>query len=96
MLVPKPLHDRVLVVRDEPDQEYTSGIKIPELFQKRKRTGTVVASGPGFVNSKGVLVPNTLKPGDKIHFGKYAGTELSVDGKTYIVMREGDIAGVLE
>ncbi len=82
----RPLHDRVVVFPDEPEKKTEGGIIIPDTAQEKPRTGVVVASGPGLKD-----LSNETKPGDRIFFGKYAGSELEYDGKQYIIMRESDV-----
>jgi chaperonin GroES len=92
----RPIQDRIFVEVEQPDSSVTTGgIHIVEYHPKQKRTGRVMASGPGYINEKGQLIPNVLKPGDRVVFGNYAGTEITVEGKAFRVMREGDVAAVV-
>ena len=89
-----PSADRVVVEAAAAETQTASGIYIPETAQEKPQKGTVVAVGPGkFADISGALIPMTHKVGDKILYGKYAGTELTIDGKEYLVMRESDIYG---
>ena len=86
----KPLADRVLVEPKEAETKTASGLFIPDTAKEKPQAGTVVAVGPGKKDE-----PMELKVGDKVLYGKYAGTELNVDGKIYIMMRQSDVmAGV--
>lgn len=86
----KPLADRVLVEPMPAENKTASGIIIPDTAKEKPMKGTVVAAGPGKVDE-----PMTVKVGDMVLYGKYAGTELSVDGKDYLIMRESDIFAVI-
>ncbi len=91
----KPLGDRV-VVKPEPAEEQTaSGLYIPDTAKEKPQRGTVVAVGPGRVEN-GTKIEMTVKEGDKVLYGKYAGTEIVLDGEEYLIMRESDILGILE
>ena len=91
----KPLSDRI-VVKPEPAEEKTaSGIILPDTAQEKPQMGTVLATGPGKVSDSGDLVKMTLKNGDKVLYGKYSGTEITVDGDDVLIMRESDILAVL-
>lgn len=85
-----PLHDRV-IVKPNPAEEVTSGgIIIPDTAQEKPMRGTVIAAGPGKVDE-----PTTVKAGDVVLYGKYAGNEVSIEGETHLIMRESDILGVI-
>lgn len=90
----RPLHDRVIIERIE-ERTTLSGIVIPETAGDKPQRGRVTATGPGKVDN-GVLQKLDVKVGDEVLFGKYSGTEVKVDGKNLLVMREEDIMGVLE
>ena len=93
----RPLHDRVLVKRLDAQEKTTSGgIIIPDTAKEKPQEGEVVAAGPGKVKDDGSVLPMNVKAGDKILFGKYAGTDVKIDNEEYIIMREDDILGVLE
>jgi chaperonin GroES len=85
-----PLHDRVLVMRLEPQQTAKSGIIIPDTAKEKPQEGEVVAIGLGKIE-KGQRVPIDVKVGDKILFGKYTGSEIDVDDKGYLILREDEI-----
>ena len=86
----KPLHDRVLVEPSAAETKTASGIIIPDTAQEKPQRGVVVAAGAGKKDE-----PMTVKPGNVVLYGKYSGTELKVDGKDYLMMRESDIMAVI-
>nr|WP_294940868.1 co-chaperone GroES [uncultured Mucilaginibacter sp.] len=91
----KPSADRVVVQAAAAETKTASGIYIPETAQEKPQKGTIVAVGPGkYADNSGALIPMTVKVGDEILYGKYAGTEVTVDGKEYLIMRESDIYAV--
>jgi len=93
----KPLHDRVLVKPFEEEEEKTSGgIIIPDTAKEKPQKGEVVAVGDGRILDNGEKVPMCVKVGDKILYGKYAGTEVKIEGEKYLVMREDDIYAIIE
>jgi len=92
----RPLHDRVLVRRVEQDEKTAGGIIIPDTAKEKPMEGEVVAVGAGARDEKGQLSPLDVKPGDRILFGKYSGTEVKIDGEELIIMKEADIMGILE
>jgi chaperonin GroES len=93
----RPLHDRVLVKRIEPkDQTSPGGIIIPETAKEKPQEGEVVAVGSGKILEDGKVQPMNVKVGDRILFGKYAGSDVKIDDDEYLIMREDDILGVLE
>lgn len=92
----RPLHDRVLVKRLEQKEMVKGGIIIPDTAKEKPQEGEVVAVGDGKVSEDGNVRPMNVKVGDKILFGKYAGTDVKIDDEEYIIMREDDILGVLE
>lgn len=91
----RPLHDRVIVKRIEEEERTRGGIIIPDTAKEKPQEGRVVAVGPGRVEDGKVIKPD-VKAGDRILFGKYAGTEVKLDGEEHVIMREDDILGVLE
>jgi len=91
----RPLNDRVLVVRVEEEQRTAGGIIIPNSAKEKPQEGKLIAVGPGKRDEKGKRNPLDLKPGDKIFFSKYAGTEIEIDGKEHLFMQEDDILGIL-
>jgi len=90
-----PLHDRVLVRPAAPEETTKGGIIIPDTAKEKPQEGTIVAVGNGKLNDKGELSPLTVKAGDKVLYGKYGGTELTVDGEELLIMRESDIYAVV-
>ena len=92
----RPLHDRVVVRRIDEDQKTAGGIIIPDTAKEKPMQGEIVAVGPGARNEKGEVVPLDVKVGDRVLFGKWSGTEVKIDGKELLIMKESDIMGVLE
>ena len=93
----RPLHERVLVKRnDEPEKTASGLLYLPESAKEKPAEGTILAVGAGRVKEDGSVIPLQVKAGDRIVFGKYAGTEVKVDDEDLIVMREDDIMGVIE
>ncbi|MBR1915142.1 MAG: co-chaperone GroES [Alphaproteobacteria bacterium] len=92
----KPLHDRVLVKRIEDMQKTAGGIIIPDTAKEKPSEGVVEAAGNGRMTPDGKLVPMTVKAGDRVLFGKYAGTEIKVDGEPRLIIREEDILAIVE
>ena len=95
MLQVKPLHDRVIVKRLEQETKTKGGIIIPDTAKEKPIKGEVVATGSGRVSDEGKVQPLSVKKGDQVLFGKYAGTEFSFEGTEYLMMREEDIYGVI-
>src|SRR5476651_1424919 len=92
----KPIGDRVVVEAAAAETKTASGIYIPETAQEKPQKGTVVAVGPGkYADLSGSLIPMAYKVGDEVLYGKYAGTEITIDGKEYLIMRESDIFEIL-
>jgi chaperonin GroES len=91
----RPLHDRVLVKRSTEEERSKGGIIIPDTAKEKPIQGEIIAVGQGRVNEEGKLRPLDVKKGDRILFGKYAGTEIKIDGDDFLMMREEDILGVL-
>ncbi len=92
----RPLHDRVIVKRNDADKQTASGIIIPDTAKEKPQEGEVIAAGSGIRKDDGSIFPLDVKKGDKILFGKYAGTEIKMDGKEFLMMKEDDILGVIE
>ena len=92
----RPLHDRIIVERVEEETTTVGGIIIPDTAKEKPQQGKVVAVGKGKVTEDGKVLPLDVKVGDKVLFGKYAGTEIKLEGKEYMMMREDDILGVVE
>jgi chaperonin GroES len=92
----RPLFDRVLVQRNEEPTKTKSGLFLPETAKEKPIEGTVLAAGNGKVTEDGKVRPLAVKAGDKIVFGKYAGTEVKVDGQERLILREDDILGIVD
>jgi chaperonin GroES len=92
----RPLHDRVLVRRIEADEKTAGGIIIPDTAKEKPQEGEVVAVGPGARSEKGELVALDVRPGDRILFGKWSGTEVRIGGDDLLIMKESDILGIVE
>ena len=91
----RPLHDRVLVRRIEGEEKTKGGIIIPDTAREKPLEGEVVAVGPGARDDQGRLTPPDVAVGDRVLFGKWSGTEITIDGEELLVMKESDIMGVL-
>ena len=91
-----PLHDRILVRRVEEGDTTRGGIIIPDTAKDKPQEGEVISAGKGKVNEDGKVFPLAVKEGDRILFGKYAGTEIKLDGEEYLILREEEILGVAE
>jgi chaperonin GroES len=91
----KPLEDRILLKPMEAEQKTAGGIIIPDNAKEKPQKGEVVAVGPGKTSDKGAKIEMTLKKGDKVLYGKYSGTEISVDGQDYLILRESDVLAIL-
>ena len=91
----RPLHDRVMIRRIDPEGRTTGGIIIPDTAQEKPSQGEIIAVGPGGRDEAGKLIPIDLKNGDKVLFGKWSGTEVKLDGEELLIMKESDIMGVL-
>ena len=92
----RPLLDRVVIKRIEEDNKTAGGLIIPDTAKEKPSQGLIVAVGPGGRDDEGKPVTMTLKEGDRILFGKWAGTEIKVNGEDLLIMRESDVLGVLE
>ena len=91
----RPLHDRVVVRRLEGEEKTKGGIIIPDTAKEKPQEGEIIAVGPGGRDESGKLTPLDVKAGDKILFGKWSGTEVKIDGKDLLIMKESDILGVV-
>jgi chaperonin GroES len=91
----KPLADRVVIKPSEADETTKGGIILPDTAKEKPVIGEVVAIGPGKVSDDGKKVPMEVKVGDKVLYGKYSGTEVTVEGEDYLIMREADIFAVV-
>jgi chaperonin GroES len=92
----RPLHDRVIIKRIEEQEQIRGGIIIPDTAREKPQEGEVIAVGEGRKLDSGERVPLDVKAGDRVLFGKYAGTEIKLDGEEYLIMREEDILGVVD
>lgn len=90
-----PLHDRVVIRRIEEGESIRGGIIIPDSAKEKPQEGEVIAVGKGKSNDEGKVFPLDVKEGDRVLFGKYAGTEIKLDGEDYIIMREEEILGIV-
>lgn len=91
----KPLEDRVVVQPLEADDKTAGGIILPDTAKEKPQEGTIVAVGPGKATDTGTLIKMTVKEGDKVLYGKYSGTEVTVGGVDYLIMRESDVLAIL-
>ena len=92
----RPLHDRVLIRRVEQEAKTAGGIIIPDTAKEKPMEGEVIAVGPGSRDETGKLQPLDVKPGDRVLFGKWAGTEVRLEGEDLMVMKESDLLGIIE
>ena len=92
----RPLHDRVLVKRLEEEEKTKGGIIIPDTAKEKPMEGKVIAVGSGRLDEDGKRIPMEVKKGDRILFGKYAGTEIKIDDTEHIILREDEILGIIE
>ena len=91
----RPLHDRVLIRRVDPETKTAGGIIIPDTATEKPMEGEVLAVGPGARGEDGKIQPLNVKAGDRVLFGKWSGTEVKLDGEDLLIMKESDIMGVL-
>lgn len=91
----RPLHDRVLIQPLDEDEKTAGGIIIPDTAKEKPMQGKVLAVGPGGRDENGKVTPMDLKAGDKVLYGKWAGTEVKIDGDDLVIMKEADVMGVL-
>jgi chaperonin GroES len=92
----KPLHDRVIVKRVEEEEKTKGGIIIPDTAKEKPVEGKVIAVGDGKVGDDGKKIKLEVKAGDRVLFGKYAGTEINIEGEEHLIMREDDIIAIVE
>jgi chaperonin GroES len=93
----RPLHDRIVVKRiEQTDEKTAGGLIIPDSAKEKPQEGEVVAVGNGKRNEDGKVLPMDVKPGDRILFGKYSGSDIKMDGVEYLIMREDEVLGVIE
>ena len=91
----RPLHDRVVVKRIDAEEKTAGGIIIPDSAKEKPQEGEVVAVGPGARDDVGKLLEPSVKPGERVLFGKWSGTEVKIDGEDLLIMKESDILGVI-
>ncbi len=92
----KPLHDRVLVRRTESEEKTKGGLIIPDSAKEKPSEGEIVAAGPGARKDSGELIEMAVKAGDKVLFGKWSGTEVTINDEELLMMKESDIMGIIE
>ena len=92
----KPLNDRILVVRIKEEEKTSGGIIIPDTAKEKPQEGRIVAVGPGKLDENGKRIPLDVKKGDRVLFGKYAGTEIKIEGVEHLIMREDDVLAIFE
>ena len=90
-----PLHDRILVSRIEEQETVRGGIIIPDSAKEKPQEGEVIAVGKGKINEDGKVFPLDVKAGDRVLFGKYAGTEVKIDGVEFLIMKEDEVLGII-
>ncbi|AOZ68791.1 co-chaperone GroES [Rhodobacter xanthinilyticus] len=91
----KPLHDRVLVKRVQSEEKTKGGLIIPDSAKEKPAEGEIVAVGEGARKDSGELIAPSVKPGDRVLFGKWSGTEVTLDGEELLIMKESDIMGII-
>ena len=91
----RPLHDRVLVEREESEEKTAGGIIIPDTAKEKPMQGKIIAVGSGARDEQGKVTPLDVKEGDSVLFGKWSGTEIKLDGTDYLIMKESDIMGIV-
>ncbi len=91
----KPLHDRVVIEPLDREEKTAGGIIVPDTAQEKPMRGKVLVTGPGARGEDGALVPMDVKKGDNVLYGKYSGTEVKIDDKEVVIMRESDVMGIL-
>ncbi|GAA5661821.1 10 kDa chaperonin 5 [Brucella sp. NBRC 14130] len=92
----RPLHDRILVRRIEAEEKTRGGIIIPDTAKEKPQEGEVIAVGPGARNEAGQIQALDVRPGDRILFGKWSGTEIKINGEDLLIMKESDVMGIIE
>lgn len=92
----RPLQDRVIVQRIEEEEKTKGGLIIPDTAKEKPQEGKIVAVGKGKLNDDGKITPLDVKVNDRVLFGKYAGTEINIDGEEHLIMREEDILGIID
>lgn len=91
----KPLQDRLVIEQTESEERTPGGVIIPDSAQEKPQEGKVIAAGPGARDDSGNLIPLDVKKGDRVLYAKWSGTEISIGGKDYVVMKESDVLGIL-
>jgi chaperonin GroES len=91
-----PLHDRVLVRRVEQDEKTAGGIIIPDTAKEKPSEGLIISAGSGARREDGTVMPLDVKAGDQVLFGKWSGTEVTVDGEDLLIMKESDLLGIID
>jgi len=92
----RPLHDRVLVRRSAEEERTAGGIIIPDTAKEKPMEGEIVSVGPGARNEKGEIIAPEVKAGDRVLFGKYAGTDVTINGEDLVIIKESDVMGIIE
>ncbi len=92
----KPLSDRIIITAITAEEKTAGGIVLPDTAKEKPQQGEVIAAGPGRVLDNGKVAPMDVKVGDRVYYGKYSGTEVKLNGKEYVVLRQDDILGVVE
>jgi chaperonin GroES len=92
----RPLHDRVLIRRSAEEERTAGGIIIPDTAKEKPMEGEIVSVGPGARNEKGELIAPEVKSGDRVLFGKYAGTDVTINGEDLVIIKESDVMGIIE
>jgi len=92
----KPLQDRVIVKQSEAEEKTKSGILLPDSAKEKPTKGKVISVGPGKLDDKGKPMAIGVRAGDQVYYGKYAGTDVEVEGEKFVILRENDILGILE
>jgi len=92
----RPLHDRVLVRRSAEEERTAGGIIIPDTAKEKPMEGEIVSVGPGARNEKGELIAPEVNAGDRVLFGKYAGTDVTINGEDLVIIKESDVMGIIE
>ena len=92
----RPLQDRVIVKQQEAEEKTKSGIYLPDAAKEKPTKGKVISVGPGRLDDKGKAMEIPVRVGDTVFYGKYSGTEVTVDGEKFVILRESDLLGVLE
>lgn len=92
----RPLHDRILIKRVEEQESVKGGIIIPDTAKEKPQEGEVIAVGNGSKKKDGTVIPLDVKAGDRILFGKYSGTDITIEGDEYLILREEDVLAIVE